>query len=76
MFAIVLLSWGGSQMGLEICSRVGFNRDTLPTRWGTQLNGNGSKPAVGIEPFLCLNFYIESSTQPQGQSQCGSPRSA
>ena len=40
MFAIVLLSWGGSQMGLEICSRVGFNRDTLPTRWGTQLNGN------------------------------------
>ncbi len=39
-FAIVLLSWGGSQTALEICSRVGFNRGTLPTRWGNQLNGN------------------------------------
>ena len=28
VFVIVLLSWGGSQMGLEICSGMGFNRGT------------------------------------------------
>jgi hypothetical protein len=30
VFVIVLLSWGGSQMGLEILSGVGFNRGTSP----------------------------------------------
>ena len=32
----------GSQTPLEIRSEIGFNKGTGPTRWGNQLNGNGS----------------------------------
>ena len=42
--------WEGSQTTLERLAGWGFNQGTLPTRWGTQLNGNFSSVISLITP--------------------------